>query len=297
MSMARRAWRYPDGEIDWSGHIGMRLRGQSSLAFAKRQYHFESWDEWDRDKAVSIFNMPAETDWIIHAPYADKTLMRNYLSYNWSRRMGHYAVRTKCVELFYNPSDGEPVTQDDYRGVYVFMERIKRDGDRVDVEPLLPEHDSEPEISGGYIFRKDKEDQNNITIRTSREGQTLQIIEPEFTLTDTQKTWLTNYLNEFETVLHGDDSADPDEGFRAYVNEANAIDNHLLVEITKNIDGYRLSNYIYKDRGEKMNFVAWDYNLSLGNADYLDGWKPEGWVPPIDLRPAVSLVWTNVRGS
>lgn len=267
----------PDGEVDWSGPIGIRLRGQSSLGFAKKQYHFESWDELDRDKAVSIFGMPEESDWIIHAPYADKTLMRNYLSYRWSRNMGHYAVREKYMEVFYNPTEGQPVTRDDYRGVYVFMERIKRDGDRVDVELLEPAHDSEPEITGGYIFRKDKEDQNNITIRTSREGQVLQIIEPEFTLTDKQKNWLTDYMNEFEDVLHGPDSVDPENGFRKYVNEANAIDNHLLVEITKNIDGYRLSNYVYKYRGGKMNFVAWDYNLSLGNADYLDGWKPEGW--------------------
>lgn len=267
----------PDGESDWAGRIGMRRRGQSSLDFAKKQYHFESWDEHDRDKSVSIFGMPAESDWIIHAPYADKTLMRNYLTYHWSRAMGHYAVRTKFMEVFYNPTDGEPVTYDDYRGVYVFMERIKRDGDRVDVEPLLPEHDSEPEITGGYIFRKDKEDQNNITIRTATERQTLQIIEPEYTITDKQKAWLTNYLNEMEEALHGDSFDDPEEGFRKYFNEANAIDNHILVEFTKNIDGYRLSNYIYKDRGGKMNFVAWDYNLSLGNANYLNGWIPEGW--------------------
>ena len=267
----------PAGEVDWAGRIGIRRRGQSSLNFAKKQYHFESWDDSDRDVNVSIFGFPPETDWIIHAPYADKTLLRNFLSYRWSRDMGHYAVREKFMEVFYNPTEGQPVTREDYRGVYVFMEQIKRDGDRVDVEPLLPEHDSEPEITGGYIFRKDKENQNNITIQTRRERQALQIVEPEFSLTDRQKEWLTGYLNKFEDVLHGPNSADPEIGFRKYFDEANAIDNHILVEITKNIDGYRLSNYIYKDRGGKMKYIAWDYNLSLGNANYLDGWRPDGW--------------------
>ncbi len=266
-----------DGESDWSGRIGMRRRGQSSLNFAKKQYHMESWDENDRDKAVSIFGMPSESDWVIQAPYADKTLMRNYLVYGWSRAMGHYAVRTKFIEVFYNPDDDEPVTYDDYRGVYVFMERIKRDGDRVDLEPLLPEHDSEPEITGGYIFRKDKENQNNTTFRTGTERQTLQLIEPEYTITDGQLDWLTNYMSEMEEALHGENRGDPETGFRKYWNVANAIDNHILVEFAKNIDGYRISNYIYKDRGGKLNYVAWDYNLSLGNADYLDGWKPKGW--------------------
>lgn len=266
-----------DGESDWAGRIGMRRRGQSSLNFAKKQYHMESWDENDRDKAVSIFGMPSESDWVIQAPYADKTLMRNFLVYGWSRAMGNYAVRTKFIEVFYNPDDGEPVSYKDYRGVYVFMERIKRDGDRVDLEPLLPEHDSEPEITGGYIFRKDKEDQNNTTFRTGTERQTLQLIEPEYTITDKQLDWLTDYMSEMEEALHGENRGDPDTGFRKYWNVANVIDNHILVEFAKNIDGYRISNYIYKDRGGKLNYVAWDYNLSLGNADYLDGWKPAGW--------------------
>ncbi|MFT5192817.1 MAG: hypothetical protein ACI957_005877, partial [Verrucomicrobiales bacterium] len=266
-----------DGESDWSGRIGMRRRGQSSLDFAKKQYHMESWDESDRDKPVSIFGMPSESDWVIQAPYADKTLMRNYLVYGWSRAMGHYAARTKFIEVFYNPDDGEPVTYDDYRGVYVFMERIKRDGDRVDLEPLLPEHESEPEITGGYIFRKDKEDQNNTTFRTGTERQNLQLIEPEYTITDKQLDWLTDYMSAMEEALHGENRGDPETGFRKYWNVANAIDNHILVEFAKNIDGYRISNYVYKDRGGKLNYVAWDYNLSLGNADYLDGWQPKGW--------------------
>ena len=267
----------PDGDVDWSGRIGLRLRGHSSRAYAKKQYGFESWDEFNRDTAVSIFGMPKESDWIIYAPYVDKTLMRNYLAYNWFRRMGQYAVRTKYVEVFYNPSTGKPITRSDYRGVYVFMERIKRDGDRIDIEPLLPRHDSEPDISGGYIFRKDRNDPNKITIRTEREGHSLQVIEPEFTLTNKQEAWLTDYLNAFEDSLHGENSDDPEIGFRKYINVANAVDNHILVEITKNIDGFHVSNYVYKDRGDKLRYVPWDYNLSLGNGAFSDWWKPEGW--------------------
>jgi hypothetical protein len=30
------------------------------------------------------------------------------------------------------------------------------------------------------------------------------------------------------------------------------IDTHLWVEVYKNIDGYRLSSYFYKDRGRKI---------------------------------------------
>src|SRR5690606_4681961 len=51
-----------------------------------------------------------------------------------------------------------------------------------------------------------------------------------------------------------------------------------LVELTKNIDGFRLSTFFHKDRGDRLKAgPIWDYNLSLGNADYLEGWIPSGW--------------------
>ena len=47
--------------------------------------------------------------------------------------------------------------------------------------------------------------------------------------------------------------------------------------MTKNIDGFRLSTYFYKDRNGKITMgPVWDYNLSLGNADYINGNVPTG---------------------
>jgi len=40
----------------------------------------------------------------------------------------------------------------------VVMERIKRDGDRVDVERMDPVDIAEPEVTGGYIIKVDKTD-------------------------------------------------------------------------------------------------------------------------------------------
>ena len=44
----------------------------------------------------------------------------------------------------------------DYIGVYVFMEKIKIGPNRVDIAELGPGDNAEPEISGGYIIKKDK---------------------------------------------------------------------------------------------------------------------------------------------
>ena len=110
-------------------------------------------------------------------------------------------------------------------------------------------------------------------------GQELRMVEPEDgIITTQQKDWLRNYLNQFEAALYGPDFADPELGYQKYIDVDSWVETWLLVEMTKNIDGFRLSTYYHKDRDGKIKQgPAWDYNLSLGNANYLQGAYPEGW--------------------
>lgn len=265
------------GIPDFQGSVGMKRRGSSSLGFPKHQWSFEAWDARGDDVDVRILDFPPESDFILHAPYSDKSLLRNYLAYRWSNRIGRYAVRTRFVEVFLE-SSGRTLDYSDYLGVYVFMEKIKRDDERVDIAELGPADDREPEISGGYIFKKDRLDPGDAGFTTSR-GQLLGWVEPkEREVTPAQASWLRNYLNGFENMLYGAAFADPERGYRAWIDPASFIDHHILVETTKNIDGYRLSTFFHKDRGKRLDAgPIWDYNLSLGNANYLEGWLPAGW--------------------
>jgi hypothetical protein len=262
---------------DFTGRAGINIRGKSSAGFAKKQYHFETWDEYDQDKDVSILGFPAESDWILQGPYSDKSLMRNFLSYKWSNDLGRYAVRTRFIEMFLN-TNGGGVSMSDYVGAYVFMEKIKRGADRVDIAALEPSDNTEPQISGGYIFKKDKADAGETVFRTSR-GLEVRVVEPKMVdITPEQVDWIRNYLNEFESVLYGSNFMDPLNGYAKYIDVDSFIDHHIIVELTKNIDGFRLSTYMFKDRNGKLNMgPVWDYNLSLGNANYLQGWIPTGW--------------------
>ena len=264
----------------FAGRAGINVRGKSSAGFAKHQYHFETWDEYDQDKDVSILGFPADSDWILQGPYSDKSLMRNFLTYQWSNAQGQYAVRTRFIEVFLN-TDGGGLSSSDYIGVYVFMEKIKRGDGRVDIAELQPSDNDEPQISGGYIFKKDKLDGGEPTFSTSR-GLSLIYVEPKpVDITDAQKDWIRNYLNQFEAALYGSNFMDPDNGYAKYIDIGSFIDVHILVELTKNIDGFRLSTYMHKDRGGKLVMgPVWDYNLSLGNANYLQGWIPTGWYYP-----------------
>jgi len=265
------------GSPDFGGPGALNVRGKSSEGFPKHQYHLETQDSRGDDEDVSILGLPEESDWVLQGPYSDKSLMRNVLSYRWANEMGRYAPRTRYVELFLN-ADDSVVTMNDYVGVYVLMEKIKIGPRRVDIAKLEPGDQAEPEITGGYIIKKDKFDNDDVSFGTSR-GQNLIYQDPNGQdLTQAQRDWIRNYVNSFEAALYGSAFADPVNGYAKYIDVGSFIDLHILVELTKNIDGFRLSTYMHKDRGGKLAMgPAWDYNLSRGNADYLSGWLATGW--------------------
>ncbi len=270
-----------DGPYDFVGSTAIKTRGSSSLGFPKKNYALEVRDGRGQDRDVSILDMPSESDWILHGPYSDKSLMRNHLSYLWSNWIGRYAVRTEFVELYLNTGGGD-VSTSDYLGVYVFMEKIKRDPDRVDIERLTASARSEPQISGGYILKKDRPDPGDTGFRTSRGTELRYVYPKEDEITPAQAAWIRGYLDDFEAALWGSRFKDPDVGYARYIDVGSFIDHHILVELTKNIDGYRLSTFMFKDRDGKLNMgPIWDYNLSLRNANYLEGWLSRGWYYPL----------------
>lgn len=256
----------------YEGKIGIEIRGHSSQQFPKKQFGFETWNETgDDDVKVSLLGMPKESDWILSANYTDKTMMRNVLSYQLSRDMGNYASRGKYCEVIIN---------NEYKGVFVLQEKIKRDKDRVNVEKLKPEDITEPNITGGYIFAVDKLDGGEITWRSNIErGTIFQFVYPKKRkdLTTEQQSYLQNYVNAFEAALNGPNFRDPVDGYRKYADELTFMDFFISNELAKNIDGFRLSSYFYKKRGGKiMAGPIWDFDIAWGNANYYAGSNPNG---------------------
>ncbi|MCA9151202.1 MAG: CotH kinase family protein, partial [Planctomycetales bacterium] len=283
---------------EYTGRAGLRIRGQSSEGWEKKQYAVEIWAEGADDskainsyeapdKNVSIFGLPADSDWVLNGPYSDKTQLNNFLTFNWYNEIGLYAPRARLVELFVNRNASQLDFAEDYRGTYVLLEKIKLDQNRVDITPMEPGDNAEPEITGGYIWKKDKAGAGDRPFRTNS-GQELRMVEPQDPVSRTdirpgeitpeQKDWLQNHLNEFEAALYGENFADPKVGYAKYIDVDSWVDTWLMVEMTKNIDGFRLSTYYNMDRGGKIKQgPAWDYNLSLGNGNYLKGAYPTGW--------------------
>ncbi len=274
-------------EPDYAGRAGINIRGQSTADLDKKPYKLETWDEYDQDKRVSLLGFPSDSDWVLNNPHTDKTFMRNVLVYQWSNDMGHYSSRTKFIEVFMNEDGGQiggPASSD-YLGVYVLMEKIKRGKDRVDIEELRPMDSTEPEITGGYILRHDKNRPEAEFWTWS--GRWLYVEPSDVEITTPQKNYIKNYIEEFESVLQGGGFADPINGYARYIDVESFIDHDFCSEITKEVDAYRLSTYVAKDRGGKLVMAPeWDYNWSMGNNDYTGfnaptlhhtpGWHREG---------------------
>jgi hypothetical protein len=283
------------GALDFAGRATMKMRGWSSYnLFPKKQYSFKVRDEQGDKSNASILGMPSESEWILFAPYSDKTLMRNQLMYKWSNDMGRYAVRTRFVEVYLNQG-GDTIDGDDYLGVYIFMERISRDSDRVDIDKLEPEHDSEPEISGGYLLKQDHVSSEDPGFYTDG-GTKLYYIDPDGDeVTAQQETYIQTYINEMEAALNAEDYINPQTGksYEDYIDVDSFIDHHILVELSRNVDGIRLSTYMYKPRGGKLNMgPIWDYNLALGNANYYYGDDPSGWYADM-IEAFTDHAWYN----
>ena len=267
-----------DTFTQYKGKIGIEIRGQSSQMFPMKSYSIELRDNAGKSVDKPLFGMPKESDWVLYAPYTDKTLMRNVLAYGMSNALGHWAARCIMVEVILNG---------DYVGVYVFMEKIKRNVGRVNIVKIVKTDTTGDAVTGGYIFSLDKEPNGwfsayrppNSTTATTRQFSYV-VPKPE-DIVPAQKAYLKSYVDSFETVLYGSQYQDPVNGVRKFADLATFIDYFIVNEVSKNVDGYRLSTYMYKDRNSKDRRIimgpVWDYDLAYRNANYCEGSDTRGW--------------------
>jgi len=269
-----------DTATNYNGYIGIDLRGKSSMGFAQKQFGIETRDSMGNNLNYPVLDMPAENDWVLYAPFNDKSLLRNSLTYALARDMGRYASRGKYCEVIIN---------DEYKGVYTFFEKIKRDNNRVSIAGLTAIDTTGVELTGGYICSIDWIDNDGWTSNyppdpTNPSSNTVfyQYIYPKDTdILPVQKTYIQQYVDSFETALVSTNFADPVTGWRNYADEGSFIDYFIMNELSKNVDGYRLSAFFYKEKitdGGKINMgPLWDFNLAWHNADYCNNQYYGGW--------------------
>ena len=258
----------------YDGIAAIEIRGSTSQMFPKKQYGFElRAANGEDDNEQSLFGMPKDGDWILFAPYNDKTLMRDALSYRLARATGHYASRQQFCEVMIN---------NEYMGVYVLLEKVKRGKNRVPIDKLEEDENEGDDVTGGYILKLDKTTGGNEESFDSSfpppgnsRGQKVSFLyeyPKTEDITNEQKAYIKKFMNDFETAFAGDNYNDPVNGWTKYADMSSFIDYFIVNEVTKNPDAYRLSTFMYKqkdsDGGKLFMGPVWDFNLGFGNVNY-----------------------------
>ena len=263
---------------EYNGKAGVEYRGQSSQGQQMRSFDIELRDAAGLEAPTSLLGMPVESDWVLYAPYMDKTMMRNYLAYTLSREMGRWASRVRYVELILN---------NEYQGIYLLAEKIKRDSSRVNISKLLPTDNSGIELTGGYIFSLDKGANGWFSSYPTPNSPNLarrqfSYVYPKVAdITPQQKNYIKQAVDQFELSLQSPNFQDPSTGVRKHADLNSFIDFMIINELSRNVDGYRLSSYFHKNKnltdGRIKAGPVWDFDLGFKNADYCDGSLISGW--------------------
>ena len=219
--------------------------------------------------------MPSENDWILNGLAFDTSLIRDYLSYNLSRQIGNYATRTVYCELVING---------DYRGLYVMQEKIKSNTNRVNVTKIASTDNSEPNLSGGYITKADKETGGDPIAWTMNSylwsTNFIHELPKPSAVTSNQNTYIYNQFLNLESTS-GANNTSVINGFPSMIDVSSFVDFMLINEIASNADAYQYSTYFHKDRGGKLRAgPVWDFNLTYGNDLFLWGFDrshPDIW--------------------
>ena len=234
---------------------GVRGRGNSSWTFDKKPYRLKFSEK------RSPLGAPAKAKkWTLINNHSDKSLLRNIVAFEISRRMGMaYTPFCHPVDVFLN---GE------YKGCYQLCDQIEVNENRVNVTEI---ESGDSDITGGYLIEIDGNldvYQNEefyfhsnkripVTIKSPDEG-------------DAEKAYITDYFNKMEAAVFAENFDDEAEGYRKYLDLESFLRNFIISELVGNPDAF-WSVYMYKERGQEKLFTGpiWDNDLSFHNSYYV----------------------------
>lgn len=273
----------------YNGKIGIEIRGASSSKHPQTPYGIETRDSNGNNLNVSLLGMPAENDWVLISNWNDKSFARNLLSYSIFSKMGHYAPRMQLCEV---------VVNNEYRGIYLFGEKIKVDKGRTNIANLKSNDLTGDELTGGYIFKTDYYDGAGTFWSSKFSPINRSGVYPQFIFHDpkgdelvsAQKTYISAYVHALETALYSTTFVNPATGYRAYLDVNSFVDYFILQEVARNIDGYKKSRYFHKNKDSKNKLIvsgpAWDYDWAWKNISDCILYKNttgEGWAWDINF--------------
>ena len=233
---------------------GVRGRGNASWNFPKKPYRLKF------DEKQQLLDAPAKAKkWTLINNYGDKTLMRNILAFELSRRFG-LAYTPYC-----HPVD--VVLNGEYRGCYQLCDQIEVNKNRVNITKMEPEDVALPELSGGYLIEVDAYASTEASHFYSTLGTPVTIKSPDDEdIVNAQTRYITDYFNRMENAVFASNFADPETGYRRYLDLDSFLKHFMVGEMSGNTDTY-WSVYMTKDRESDKFFTGpvWDFDIAFDN--------------------------------
>lgn len=233
---------------------GVRGRGNASWNFPKKPYRLKF------DEKQQLLDAPAKAKkWTLINNYGDKTLMRNILAFELSRRFG-LAYTPYC-----HPVD--VVLNGEYRGCYQLCDQIEVNKNRVNITKMEPEDVALPELSGGYLIEVDAYASTEASHFYSTLGTPVTIKSPDDEdIVNAQTRYITDYFNRMENAVFASNFANPETGYRRYLDLDSFLKHFMVGEMSGNTDTY-WSVYMTKDRESDKFFTGpvWDFDIAFDN--------------------------------
>ncbi|MEE0897282.1 MAG: CotH kinase family protein [Acutalibacteraceae bacterium] len=240
--------------------IRIRIRGNSSRHFEKKGYIIKLITDDGLNNPQSMMGMDSHHEWALHGPYLDKTLIRNYISYNLAGEIMGYAPNVRFCELVLN---GE------YQGLYLMTETITagKEGARLSLSVNKKDNSF-----SGYLLRLDRgsnTELKNINNFSKYTYKTENIVNIEYpgnaNLTSELANGICDDFSEFEKALYSYDYDSSEHGYEKYIDVDSFVDYFLINEFTSNYDAGSKSTYIYKGVDGKLHMCVWDFNNAFDN--------------------------------
>ena len=220
----------------------IRERGNASRGFPKKPWRIKF------DKKQHVLDAPAKAKkWTLINNYGDKTLMRNLLAFELSRRMGlPYTPYATAVDVLLN---GE------FKGCYQLCDQIQIHKKRVNITEMTSQDITGEELTGGYLIEIDAYANDEPSWFNSSKGNPVTIKSPDSdSIMIVQKNYIRNYFNKME------------KSWSTYLDLNTFLRHFLVGELSGNTDTY-WSVYMYKDRNDDIIYTGpvWDFDLAFEN--------------------------------
>lgn len=266
----------------------IKLRGNATAIYPKKNYQIKM------EEGASLLGMGKAKRWVLRGGYIDRSMLREEISFDVAEYAGmEYTPEHRQCELYVN---------NEYLGLYLLMERIEPDDDRLDIRDLeeatealnaeKPETykrggSAEPEpgeykyyqipndpeeITGGYILEyeatKNSQYREEASAYHTKRGSNIIVKSPEYA-SEKQMEYITGKIQSMENAIFAEDGIDPGTGkhFTEIIDLDSFARKYILAELMKEYDANKSSEYMYKPEDAKSEKIfagpVWDYDNCL----------------------------------